>query len=111
MSSKITLGPYVVGEKPAPLEYAFLDANGAPINITGWTAKFQCQERFGSVFYGNGVISDGPNGKAEYVFTGSEFPTAGTYRAQFWVGNGVNRFASVDIKFNVVSSVGVPPTI
>lgn len=109
--SKITLGPYVVGEKPSPLVYAFLDSTGAAINITGWTVKFQCQERFGSVFYGTGTVANGPAGQAQYVFTGTEFPTAGTYRGQFWAGNGTNRFASVDITFTVASSVGAPPSI
>lgn len=111
MSKTITIGPYVVGEKPSSLEYAFLDSGGSPINITAWAVRFQCQERFGSVFYGTGSISDGPSGKALYVFTGAEFPTAGAYRGQFWVGNGTNRFASVDIKFTVETSVGAPPVI
>lgn len=111
MSKTVTIGPYVVGEKPASLAYSFLDSSGAPINIQGWTVKFQCQERFGSVFYGSGSVSDGPNGTALYVFTGAEFPTAGQYRAEFWVGNGTNRFASVDIKFTVAAPVGAPPSI
>lgn len=111
MSKTLTIGPYTVGEIPASLEYSFLDSGGAPINIQGWAVKFQCQERFGSPFYGTGVVSNGASGTAQYVFTGAEFPTAGTYRGQFWVGNGTTRLASVDIKFTVATSVGVPPTI
>jgi hypothetical protein len=111
MSKSVTIGPYVVGEKPAPLEYAFLDASGTAINITGWSVRFQCVERFGTPFSGNGVVSDGPNGKAQYVFTGAEFPTPGQYRAEFWVGNGTNRYASIDIKFDVQAPVTTAPSI
>lgn len=111
MSSSISIGPYVVGEKPAALEYAFLDSSGTAIDITGWTVKFQCQEQFGSVFTGSGTVSNGTAGKALYAFTGAEFPTPGTYRGQFWVGNGTNRFASVDIRFTVASAVGTAPSI
>lgn len=111
MSKPVTIGPYVVGEKPAALSYSFLDSSGAPINITGWTVKFQCQERYGSVFYGSGTVTAGASGTATYVWTGAEFPTAGTYRGQMWVGNGTNRFASVDIKFTVAAPVGAPPSI
>jgi hypothetical protein len=111
MSKTVTIGPYVVGEKPSPLEYQFLDSSGSPINIAGWTAKFQCQELFGTVFSGSATVTDGANGKAQYVFTGSEFPTSGQYRAAFIVGNGSNRFESVLIKFDVSSGVGPMPSI
>lgn len=110
--SKITISePYIVGEKPSPLEYQFLDSNGTAINITGFTAKFQYQERDGAVFVQNATVSDGPNGKARYTFTGNEFTTAGHYRAEFWVGNGTNRYASTDINFTVALPVGTAPSI
>lgn len=110
--SKVTISePYVVGEKPSPLVYQFLDANGAAINITGYTAKFQYQERDGAAVVASATISDGPNGKAQYTFTGNEFTTAGHYRAQFWAGNGTNRYASVDIIFDVALPVGTAPSI
>lgn len=110
--SKITISePYVVGEKPSPLEYQFLDANGAAINLTGFTAKFNYKENDGAAVSANATISDGPNGKARYTFNGNEFTTAGHYRAEFWVGNGTNRYASVDILFDVALPVGTVPSI
>lgn len=110
--SKVTITePYVIGEKPSPLVYQFLDANGTVINITGWTAKFSYQERDGAAATANATISDGPNGKAMYIFTGAEFTTAGHYRAEMWVGNGTNRYASVDIVFDVAVPVGTVPNI
>lgn len=110
--SKITISePYVIGEKPSPLEYQFLDADGAAINIAGFTAKFNYQEQDGVAVSANAVISDGVNGKARYVFTGNEFATAGNYRAAFIVGNGTNRYESVEINFDVSIGVGPMPNI
>lgn len=105
--------PYVMGEKPSPLIYQFLDANGVAINITAWTVKFNYQERDGVAVTGAGVtsISDGPNGKAMYTFSGAEFTTAGHYRAAFIVGNGTNRYESVEINFDVSVGVGTMPSI
>lgn len=106
-----TIGPYTMGEKPSPLSYRFLDASGSPINITGFTVKFNYQEHDGAASSADGVISDGLDGRATYVFTGSEFATPGRYRAQFWVGNGTNRYASVTLEFDVAAAVGPVPSI
>lgn len=108
-----TAGPYTQGEKPADLEYQFLDANGTAVDLSGYTgAKFQFQEHdSAAATVSNATITSASNGKVAYTFTGSEFATAGRYRAQFWVGNGVHRLASVDIYFSVVTSVGSVPAI
>jgi len=111
MSTNIEIGPYVVGERPAPLVYQFLDSAGTAINLTGFTAKFNYQERDGAAVTANATISDAVNGKAQYTFTGAEFSTAGRYRAEMWVGNLTNRYASVDITFDVAVPVGTPPAI
>lgn len=110
--SKVTISePYIIGEKPSPLEYQFLDGNGAVINITGFTAKFNYKENDGTAVSAAATVSDGPNGKARYTFTGNEFATAGHYKAEFWVGNGTNRYASVEIDFDVAIPVGTVPSI
>lgn len=110
--SKIQLSePYVIGEKPSPLEYQFQDSNGAVLNLTGFTAKFQWQERDGTAQSANATIPTGTDGKARYTFTGTEFATAGHYRAAFIVGNGTNRFESVEINFDVSIGVGSMPSI
>ena len=107
----VSIGPYVMGEKPAPLTYQFLDSDGAAINLTGYTAKFSYQEHDGVATVANATVSDPTAGKVQYTFAGTEFATAGRYRAEFWAGNGTNRFASVDILFNVAVSVGAAPSI
>jgi len=111
MSSIKISEAYVIGEKPSPLEYQFLDANGAVINLTGWTAKFSYQEKDGAAVTANATIPTGTDGKARYTFTGAEFATAGHYRAAFIVGNLTNRYESVLIEFDVSVGVGVMPSI
>lgn len=108
----ITLGPYVVGEKPAPLEYTFLDSSGTPLDLTGYTAAFRCQERFTpGAFDGTAAIPTGTDGIVVYTWTGSEFPTSGRYFAELWAGNGTNRFASLRIRFEVAAPVGDVPSV
>jgi len=107
----LTIGPYVQGEKQAPLTYQFLDSDGNAINLLGYSAKFSYQEHDGTATVANATVSDSANGKVTYTFTGAEFATAGHYRAQFWTGNNVIRFASVDLLFDVAVSVGAAPSI
>lgn len=109
--TKINIGPYVMGEKPAPLTYQFLDSTGAAIDLSGYTTKFQWQEHDGPASSANAAVSEAASGKVTYTFAGTEFLTAGTYRAQFWAGNGTNRYASVDIEFTVAVPVGTVPAI
>jgi hypothetical protein len=114
--SQDTIGPYVVGEIPAPLEYQFLDYAGGPINLAGYTAKFQRGERgntapFINVVTLNAVITDAANGKVTYTWVASDFPAPGPYAGMFWVGNGTQRYASLLITWTVCASVGVAPAI
>lgn len=110
---EITIGPFVVGERPAPLVYQFQDANGAPLNLSaGYTAKFTYREvNATSSTEAAATMADAPNGKVQYVWTGIEFPTPGKYVAEFWTGNGTNRFASSLIVFRVRKPVGNVPAI
>jgi len=110
VSIKIT-EPYVIGEKPSPLEYQFQDASGAVINISGFTAKFNYQEHDGAPVTASATVPTGTDGKARYTFLGTEFATAGRYRAAFIVGNGTNRYESVEIHFDVSTGVGIMPSI
>jgi BppU N-terminal domain len=107
----VRIGPFVIGEKPAPLEYQFQKSDGTPLPIAGYTVKFIYRERDGAATTANGTLTDGPNGKVTYTWTGSEFATPGHYQSEFWVGNGTNRFASILIEFDVRASVGDVPQI
>lgn len=110
-SSSITIGPYVVGEKPPPLVYSFKDASGVAINLTGYSVRFQVQRTDATAAVFNGTLSDGPAGTVSYTWTGTEFTTAGKYWAEFWAGNGVNRYASLRLEFTVRAAVGTAPAI
>jgi hypothetical protein len=112
----LSIGPYVVGEIPAALEYQFLDAGGNPLNLTGYTAKFQWGRRdatatFVDAVTVNAVVTDGPNGKITRNWDGTEFLIQGDYAGMFWVGNGTNRFASLLIEWDTCLAVNTPPVI
>jgi len=109
--TEVAIGPYVVGEKPPPLEYSFLDSNGVAINLTGYTAKFVYKEADSAAITVNASVSTPLSGTTEYVWTGTEFATPGHYQAEFWAGNLTNRYASLVLVFQVRESVGPVPSI
>lgn len=107
----VSAGPYVVGEIPPPLQYQFQDSNGLAIDLTGHTVKFSVREQYGTATEYDAVLSDAANGIVQYAWTGGEFPTAGSYRSEFWAGNGTIRYASILIEFDVRLPVGPVPTV
>jgi hypothetical protein len=108
----ISLGPYVFGEKPIPLQYGFQDSNGVAIDLTGYTAKFVLHEQFGTTqTFAATIVSPTTSGIAQYVWLGTEWLTTGHYRARFWVGNLAQKLASVLITFDVADPEGPVPVI
>jgi hypothetical protein len=107
----VTIGPFKVGEKPSPMIYSFQDSAGVAINLTAYTVKFNIRERESAVTaVFTATLLNGPLGQVQYSWTGAEFPTPGHWLAEFWVGNGTQRWASLTIKFDVAAPVGpVPP--
>lgn len=106
----VQIGPYVVGEIPAPLQYQFQDSDGNALDLTGYTAEFQWGERDGGGFVNTEIgtaalVPPETNGTVERVWTGAEFDVPGRYGAYFWVGNGTNRFASELITWQVCAAV------
>jgi hypothetical protein len=111
MSDSVAAGPYVVGEKPPPLTYQFLDSTGLAINLTGFTAKFVVKEKYGTATTYNATVSTPATGITTYTWAGTEFLTPGSYQAEMWVGNGVTRYDSILIKFDVRGAIGAVPAI
>lgn len=110
--ASIEIGPFVVDEKPAQLVYQYLDYNGAAIDLTGYAVDFTWRERFDAVAQtAAGVLVNAALGEVGYLWTGGEFSYPGHYSGQFWVGNGLFRFASVLITFDVATSVAPAPAI
>lgn len=110
-AAPVRIGPYVVGEKQPPLVYQFRDANGAPIDLSGFAVEFTVRERNGAPASYTGTLYDAANGQVSYAWTGSEWPTPGRYLAEFFTGNGTNRYASLLIMFTVRAAVGAVPQI
>lgn len=106
VSPRVTAGPYVVGEKPAPLVYSFLDANGVAINLAGYTVTFTYRRGDDSVAVtGSASVTGAATGQVTATWGTAPFPEPGRYYAEFWVDNSVNRFASVLITFVVRAAV------
>lgn len=110
-TDSLSIGPYTVGEKPAPLVYQFLDSAGAAMDLTGWTATFHYQRYDGTPEEASATVSDPAAGKVTYTWTGSEFSTPGVWWAEFWAGNTVNLLASKRLEAVVRAPVGTPPLI
>lgn len=112
----VYLGSYVVGEVPPPLEYQFLDADGAPINLTGFTVvRFQWSEyvqgQFISPVIEIGTVSDAALGLVTYVWDGDEFASPGEHAGMFFVNNGTVQYASILITWQVCLPIGTPPAV
>lgn len=107
----IDLGTFTQGEKPVPLVYTFLDGTGAPIDLLNYDAEMVWAEEHGTPTSGTATVTDHAAGETTYVWTGAEFAAPGTYLADLWVGNGVQRFASERITWKVCAAVGPAPSI
>lgn len=108
---EVCIGPYVAGEIPAPLEYQFLDSDGLAINITGYAARFIYTPPGAAAVTVTATVTDGVNGKVTYTWTGAELVLAGRYSGEVWIGNGVQRFASLRITWSVRHALGTVPVI
>lgn len=116
MSEEIDLGNYVVGEIPPPLVYQFLDSTGAPMNLTGYQARFQfgligAGAPFESVTTMSGSWEDAATGKVRYIWNSGDFASPGRHVGMFWVGNGTNRYASIRIEWDVCLAPDAAPAI
>lgn len=110
------LGSYVVGEVPPPLEYQFLDVDGQPINLTGFTtATFQWAELIQGQFVNpvtvSASVTDAVTGRVTHVWMGSEFDAPGEHAGLFYVNNGTTQYTSVLILWQVCLPIGVPPVV
>lgn len=112
----VELGSYVVGEVPPPLEYQFLDADGNPIDLTGFgVATFQwspyVQGQFIDPHIETATVSTPTEGRVTYVWDGTEFQLPGEYASMFFVNDGTTQYASILIFWHVCLSVGPAPSV
>jgi hypothetical protein len=112
----VDLGSFVTGEVPLPLEYQFLDADGAPIDLTGFNvATFQWGEYvrggFVDAIVRTAAITAPVTGQVTYAWEGDEFDRPGEYAAIFFVNDGTTQYASILITWQVCLAVGIPPEL
>lgn len=112
----VELGSFVVGEVPLPLDYQFLDVDGVPINLTGFTiARFNwgtyVQGQFLDSVVEIAAITDVVNGVVTYQWDGDEFAVTGPHAGSFWVNDGTTQYASILVTWQVCLPVGIPPTV
>lgn len=90
----ITIGPYVAGEIPAPLEYQFQDDNGTPLTATGMTATFAFAPLGGGEATEADADYEESTATATYTWGDTDI-TAGLWVGEFTIDNGTNQFKSV----------------
>ena len=103
---RLCCGPFVAGEIPDPLVYRFLNADGSPKDLTGYTASFCWAERWGAAGGGDASITDAPDGEVTYTWAAGDLATPGRMTGQLWVEQaGGARYASVPIAYDVHAGV------
>jgi len=89
----VTIGPYVSTEIPEPLSYTYLDSDGVAIDLTGFTATFHLKIGDAEAVDLLATVTDPTGGTVTHTWLVDEL-TAGALRAEFFVDNGTNRYAS-----------------
>lgn len=110
----VYIGEFVAGEKPEPVVVTFTDADGNPIPLTGdpgYTAVWRMSINGGDAIDQNAVVTSPDGGETTYTWDADDLLDPGHYRARMWVGNGTQRFASVEYAWDVVHNDGGVPAI
>lgn len=108
---------FPLGAKPLPLEYQFLDENGAAIDMSigTWTGQARAESKFGAstpANLGSGSVTvDTPTATVRYAWAEEDFATAGQFRLILWAGNGSTRVGSAVFEWSVVDAPGAAPTV
>lgn len=88
---------YTVGEIPFDQTYAFLDCDGASIDITGWTAEQRTTKPDGTEIVHAATVTDGVNGVVTTPWVSAMTDTVGVYTAHVWVEESPYKLASTQI--------------
>ena len=95
------------GEKPEPIEHTWLDADGATIDLSGYS----CQALWSHAAAGtSGTITgtvDGSAGTSTVTLTAASLANDGVVDMDLWVGNGVQRYAA-KYRLLVAAQVAAP---
>lgn len=101
---------YAVGEWPEPVDYSFLDADGNPISMAGYTPTATIEDPDGVIVgYDDEVeVTDAPNGTVTFTWPDDTLDTAGTYTLMIWVESASARYASEPIAVHASDRGGIP---
>lgn len=109
------IGPYVIGEIPAPLLITFKDASNVVLDLSEYTADFEIVRLDGDTPAGIGAgaasIPDEVGGVTQYVWESFDFQTEGLYRGVMWCGNGTLRYASEFFEWFIRDSLTSIPAV
>jgi hypothetical protein len=120
----IPIGPYTVGEIPAPIVVTFKDSTGAALDLSaaGWVGRWIYREhkagtsgefsatdpaavtQTANVDHGGGLTK----GQVTYPWVVGDFAAGGDYEGEMWIGNGTNRFASGRFAWTTQPAIAVP---
>lgn len=112
MSEPVTvLGPYRQGEIPEPLLATFRSASGQPLDLTGYEARWIMEFPDGTSATRTATLlaqTGATKGQVEYEWDPADLTQRGDYRAEMWVGNSTNRFASIKYVWAAYPAIAVP---
>lgn len=89
----VDVGPYRAGEIVEPLLYPFTDANGDPIDLTGYDVRIAYRINRGTQVVRTGTLADAAAGQITYAWVAADLNTVGLMEGDIVVGNGGNRYA------------------
>lgn len=108
------LGAFAAGEVPPALVITFVDFDGNPVSLAGFSdVQMNIQEELDAnsqpLGTGSIEITDAPNGEVTYAWVRADMIDPGDYTAQAWVDNDTNFYASDLYKYTVYDGPGEPP--
>ena len=105
-----TLGPYVQGERPAPLVVTFTEEDRVTaLDLTDYDARAVIAAPGVDPVTRDASVTAPETGEVTYVWDDEDLLLGtGTFELEVWVGNGTNRFASERFIFYVREPLAVP---
>lgn len=102
------IGTHDLGEHPEPLNYRFLDHDGANVNLTGYTtATLWVRAPDKTEVSVAGAITDAANGLVQAGWVPASMTAQlGEYRAQFWVTDGTVNYPGIELAWHVKDGPG-----
>jgi hypothetical protein len=86
----IFLDSFIQGEHPEPLEYTYTDADGDPVDLSGFDVVFQFRVGNGEAVEVPAELADADTGTVMYQWDPADLDGWGLLRALFFVDDGTN---------------------